>query len=282
LHFDNARPGAKVLRSVDVFLVPAPVPELRPLDSDIYIVLRMSDSIGHETMGAVPRSTSLCCDDLCHERGQTMTENRIAVLRHRLSRVPTRRDVLRGIAGAGFGLGVARWQDAAEAKQKHMHNNHKSKQRQKYQAPELPQPIPNQFGCLGVGQACRGDSSLCCSSICEGGAPKKGKPDTRVCAAHGQGTCDQAAPAIGTATDPAQALCNGSIGACLATTAGSIFCGDVSGLSDCASCRTDADCEALGFPAGSACAVVTGVNCVGVCPGGLACVAPRTAAPPPS
>jgi hypothetical protein len=210
-----------------------------------------------------------------------MNEIRIAALRQRLFLAPSRRDVLRGFASAGLGLAIIRWQDAAEAKKGH-HKKHKGNKGKRNPKQETPEPVFNRFGCLSVGQPCGGDSSLCCSSICEGPAPKKGKRDTRVCAAHGQGTCDQAAPGICTATDPAQALCNASTGECLATTAGSIFCGDVSGLSDCADCRTDADCEALGFPAGSACAVVTGVNCVGVCPGGLACVAPRTAAPTPS
>jgi hypothetical protein len=45
---------------------------------------------------------------------------------------------------------------------------------------------------------------------------------------------------------------------CFHTTAGSDVCSELFGPSECAACQRDADCEALGFPAGAACAPVGG------------------------
>jgi hypothetical protein len=65
------------------------------------------------------------------------------------------------------------------------------------------------------------------------------------------------------------------------TTAGSIFCADYS-IGECANCHTDADCEALGAPAGSACVpVATGYCGEFACPGKKACM-PRCGKPGPA
>jgi len=44
-----------------------------------------------------------------------LDQHRFDPLIHTLSSVPTRRDILRGLAGFGLGLGALRWPDAAEA-----------------------------------------------------------------------------------------------------------------------------------------------------------------------
>jgi hypothetical protein len=193
-----------------------------------------------------------------------------------LTALPSRRDMLRGLVGAGLGLGALRFADTTAAKKKHK-RGHKPKRKNKI---KQPQPVPNQFGCLEVGQPCRGDSSLCCSGLCDGVPPKKGKPDTRVCAAHDIGTCDQAAEGICTAADPQQSFCNQSNTCfCIGTTAGSKFCAkpDKVGLSACVDCQKDTDCEALGFAAGSACIPFTEGLCSGICDTSTVCLPPCAA-----
>lgn len=131
---------------------------------------------------------------------------------------------------------------------------------------------PNAFGCLGIGQPCK-NASKCCSGLCTG---KKGK---RKCAAHGTGTCNQDGSdycAVGSV-----ALCNGSpTCVCAGATAGSSYCGSVTPPSGCAACTKDADCEALGFPAGSACVLWASGPCAGLCESGTACLAPCGARAP--
>lgn len=39
----------------------------------------------------------------------------------------------------------------------------------------------NGFGCVNVGGKCRGKDAACCSGICQGKKPKKGKKDTSRC-----------------------------------------------------------------------------------------------------
>ena len=56
-------------------------------------------------------------------------------------------------------------------------------------AKKTKKPKPNSFGCLNVGQKCRGKDSTCCSGVCKGKKPKKGKKDKRTCAAHNAGIC---------------------------------------------------------------------------------------------
>jgi hypothetical protein len=150
-----------------------------------------------------------------------------------------------------------------DAKRKHKHKAKAKKAK------------PNEFGCLSVGKACKSDDQ-CCTGICEGKQDKK-------CRAHDTGTCDQKADDFCAA--PSQdTLCNGSpTCACVRTTAGSTFCVDTSsGASACADCQNDANCEALGFPPGSACAPFTEGVCAGMCEGDMACVVPCGFQPPES
>jgi hypothetical protein len=196
-----------------------------------------------------------------------MNHHRVPTWPRTVTRLPSRRDVLRGLAGAGPGLGIARLPDLVAAKKKH-----KRKKNEK-------QPKPNAFGCFNVGAACKTEEQ-CCSGICEG---KKGK---RQCRAHGTGTCDQQDPGICEAGSPLLAICNGGECLCFRTTGGSKYCADAGFVrthNQCADCQKDADCLALGFPAGSACAPIGGdFACAETCGGGTACVIPCGAKPPPS
>ncbi|MGH2615127.1 MAG: hypothetical protein ACRDJC_07805 [Thermomicrobiales bacterium] len=47
-----------------------------------------------------------------------MNQNHVAVVTRSFTRFPSRRDVLRGLAGAGFGLGAVQLPDAVAAKKK--------------------------------------------------------------------------------------------------------------------------------------------------------------------
>jgi hypothetical protein len=185
---------------------------------------------------------------------------RIAAVARTLRRAPSRRDVLRVLAATGLGLG-ARSQEAAVAKLHHQHK-HKPKKAK-----------PNAFGCIEVGKACV-TAKDCCSGICQG---KKGR---KLCVAHGTGTCDQEADGFCEAADPARTVCNDTPDCvCVATTAGSKFCADTSS-GGCAPCKTDADCESVNFPPGSACAPVATGNCITSPCNGFACFVACRASPP--
>ena len=84
-----------------------------------------------------------------------MDQLRLSTLSRSLTAVPSRRDVLRGLVGAGIGLGIGRVPEVAEAKKK--------RKRKKQDKPHKP----NAFGCLDVGDPCR-TAGQCCSGICEG------------------------------------------------------------------------------------------------------------------
>lgn len=176
-----------------------------------------------------------------------------------LIHAPSRREVLRGLAGVSLGFGAARFPDLADAKKKK--RKHKK-------------PKPNAYGCLEVGDACK-DADQCCSGICEG------KTGRKRCRAHGAGTCNPGSPGFCSADDPTQALCNDSLNCvCLETTGGSAFCGSLAArASGCADCKRDADCLALGAPPGSACVPFATGACAGACESGMLCVAPCHVAP---
>lgn len=178
----------------------------------------------------------------------------VAALSRALTGRPSRRDVLRGLFGAGLGLGSPRLAELADAKKRKG-----SKQKRKAR--------PNEFGCLEVGDPCQ-NAGQCCSGICQG---KKGK---KRCRAHGTGTCQQNLPGL-CSDPPTIALCNGSEScACLTSTAKSNFCAQL-GSPVCIACRKDADCEAAGLPAGSACLPTTGLLCQSECPEtGMVCLPP--------
>jgi hypothetical protein len=188
----------------------------------------------------------------------------------RLLNGPTeRRRALLGLSLSPLAWLVAtRTSDITEAKQKR-------KRRKKTKKPK-----PNAYGCLDVGQPCSGDSTLCCSGICEG----------KKCRSHDTGSCPQdLEPEIclaGTIQDALKVLCDNSQSCgCYRTTSGSRYCSAFLynvGDSRCADCQTDADRVALGFPPRAACAPVSRGRCAGACPTGMACLVPCGTELPPS
>lgn len=174
---------------------------------------------------------------------------------------PSRRDVLRGLTGVGLGLGMLHAPAAGDAKKKR-----KRKKRN-------PKVTPNQYGCIDVGQPCRGDSNNCCSGICEGVAPRKGKPDRSRCVAHNTSICT---PALNICTSGSESICNGSNvnTHCTLTTGNAGFCADFTkgAVTHCRVCTRDTDCQAE-FGADVACVVFAGI-CESYCPGtgGTACM----------
>jgi hypothetical protein len=211
-------------------------------------------------MMRLPSATSYSMNSsLWRMKGTTMNQNRFADLTHALISLPSRREVLRGLAGAGFGLSLARLPHAAAAKKKR-------KRKKKKKA------TPNAFGCLNVGQPCQGDNAQCCSGICEGTKPKKGKPDKSQCVGHDASICTASSnictTGVAAVCDATNLLCG-----CVLTTGNAPFCGDFTGGGDqlCRDCNQDTDCEEE-FGAGAACVVFGGV-CGELCPDtGRACV----------
>lgn len=124
-------------------------------------------------------------------------------------------------------------------------------------------PKKNEFGCLNVGKHCNGKDSKCCSGICDGKKPKKGKKDKSKCVGHDASTCR---PGFDLCLG-VFAICSGA-GVCTTTTGNAPFCAGGSGT--CTLCSRDTDCEAAGFGPGAACVV-----CNSECPdtGGTVCFA---------
>lgn len=182
-----------------------------------------------------------------------------------LSSLPSRRDVLRGLASAGLVMTAMGDENAAARKRHHQKRKHKPK-------PKLPPPPPlpfNEFGCLDIGQPCQGDSSLCCSGVCD--------PGTSTCVAHNSGVCfpDTDSCTLQTAIPchPSNTFCS-----CRLTTGNAGFCADFSDLSEptdiCRFCGQDTDCQEE-FGPGAACIVLKGI-CSSFCAatGRTACVRP--------
>jgi hypothetical protein len=105
-------------------------------------------------------------------RSRDSAASRRVALGRTLTRLPSRRDVLRGLAGSGLGLVTIRLPDAIAAKKK---RNRKDKK------PKLQR---NLYGCVDVGKACRGNNANCCSDLCEGKKPRRGQKDKSRCLAH--------------------------------------------------------------------------------------------------
>lgn len=114
-------------------------------------------------------------------------------------------------------------------------------------------PTPNAYGCLNAGQPCRGNDALCCSGLCRGKKPKKGKKDKRKCAAHNTGDCTAAHDSCAV-NQNVPCLSNG---VCTRTTGEANFCAHY-GIGKCTDCATDADCWLMG--PGAAC-IVCPVSC---------------------
>lgn len=132
----------------------------------------------------------------------------------------------------------------------------------------------NAFGCVDVGGRCQGKGGNCCSGLCEGKKPKKGKNDVSVCVDHDDaGVCfaDSDTCTVGRAV-PCN-LDNLSC-SCVLTTGNAGFCGDFTEGAEalCRVCTTDTDCQADLGP-GAACVLLGGI-CSPFCPatGRTACV----------
>ena len=184
-----------------------------------------------------------------------------------LTTLSSRRDLLRGATGAGLWLGSSRLPDVAEAKNTH-HGKKNGKKRKKQ---FVPPPLPvNEFGCLDVGQPCRGDSSHCCSGICGGVAPKGGRPDNSAFVAHDVASCTPEKNFC-LAVNAVDSLCNlpSLTASCFLTTGSAGFCAEGTGFNpavNCRVCSTDKECESFGFVAGSACVIIQGSpGCADVC-----------------
>ena len=136
-------------------------------------------------------------------------------------------------------------------------------------------PNFNAFGCLNVGQRCRGNDNLCCSGRCQGKKPRKGKKDTSRCVGHdagtllsGEGGCQAGQTGVCTAGGVVVSCTStaNAVGACETTTGGAAFC---FGSFKCDSpCAKDADCQEA-FGAQAACIVCTS------CANGTACASPE-------
>lgn len=168
-----------------------------------------------------------------------------------------RRAVLAGLATLLPAWMISRAEDS-EARNKHRKKRKKRKRKKKQQ------PENNIFGCLDVGQACNGDDTRCCSGICDGGKPKKGKNDKSRCVAHNVNSCDDAFDVCA-----GVAVTCGLAGACFKTTGNAPFCAGGDGV--CIPCQRDADCVAQGFGVAAAC-VVCDSECAAIS-GGTVCFA---------
>jgi hypothetical protein len=191
-----------------------------------------------------------------------MHHDHFDTLTRAVARVPSRRDLLRGLAGLGLGLGLTQFSEIAETK-KRKHKRKRTKRK--------PKVRPNEFGCFEVGDPCRSEAD-CCSGICEG----------KRCRAHDTGTCEQGVPGYCQTSllELDKLMCNNDKDCyCLRTTAGSNFCADIDTPDTCAACQRDSDCEAQGFPPGSACAPVTERHCAGACESGMVCQPPCGSVP---
>jgi hypothetical protein len=166
--------------------------------------------------------------------------------------MPSRRSILRALAGAGIALGVASPPAVARTKRKR-------------------KIALNAFGCVNVGDRCQ-RSEQCCSGICTG---KQGK---KTCRAHDSGVCVLGTDICGPVGP--NAVCDPydkKAYYCFFTTGNAPFWGDLSELpltELCRHCRRDADCREE-FGAGAACVLLQD-DCAGPCAvtGGRACVAP--------
>jgi hypothetical protein len=181
-----------------------------------------------------------------------MDEHRIPVWIRSLGGFPSRRDVCRGLVGAGLALSAARLPDAAAAKKKRKHKKRK------------PRATPNEFGCLEVGDPCQ-SADQCCSGAC---VETNGN---RKCQAHDVGSCSALAePEACGGTDVFCVTSSGQDGTCGTTTGKAGYC--IAG-GECSACKTDADCQAAEnglFGPHAACVRCADCNETG----GTACAAP--------
>ena len=188
-----------------------------------------------------------------------MDASRFDELTRSLTGPGTRRRLLRGLAGVALGLAPGHLPVMAKSKAK------------------------TKSACLAVGKPCGGNNSKCCSGICKGKKPKKGKSDRSKCVAHNTGGCTPERSFCLVGDDASKCAIGLQEGTCVATTGNAGFCAAPGGSrkKNCQVCAKDKDCEKLGFGRGAACVIVSGGNCTGgdSCAGingskGTACAAP--------
>jgi len=170
-----------------------------------------------------------------HRGGTTMDGHRFDRISKWLVTRNTRRSTVRALAAGAVAIGLGRLglnEAAAKKKRKRKKTLRK-----------------NEFGCVNVGKACRGKDANCCSGICQGKKPKKGKKDKSKCAAHNVLDC-----AVGANSCLGNVIACGTNGHCNQTTGQASFCG---GASACFACTKDVDCEP-DFGPGAACIVCDG------------------------
>ncbi|MDF3042349.1 MAG: hypothetical protein K0Q71_5055 [Thermomicrobiales bacterium] len=177
-----------------------------------------------------------------------LNEGRCDALTRSVIGVPSRRDVLRGLAIAGLGFGAARRPLRSMAARK----KRKKKGR------------PNAFGCLNVGKPCT-NAARCCSGICQ----------RKKCRAHDTGICvaGDHSPGCGGDASVGCATSLGKAGMCGTTTGNAGYC-FASG--ECFACRRDAECQAVenGKYGPRAACVRCALECAHT--GGTACAGPDT------
>ena len=178
-----------------------------------------------------------------------MDQHRFDSLTRFFGREPSRRRLVRGLAAAWLGLGVARLPENASAKPRHRESK----------------PKPNEFGCFNVGDRCKRNGQ-CCSGVCEG------KKSRKRCRAHDAEGCAASAPPH--VCDLGARPCTSSLGDpgfCQTTTGKAGYCA-AGGM--CHACTTDAECrtaEGGRFGPRAAC-----VRCAGCeFTGGTACAGPK-------
>jgi hypothetical protein len=166
----------------------------------------------------------------------------------------SRRGILRGLTAATLGLATIYFPGAAEGRKKRRKRKKGKKNRKNTKTPALQL---NDFQCVDVGNACRGDSANCCSGVCEGNVPKQGKEDISRCVAHNVGECQ----AEQDACRSTPVLC-GTEGHCQRTTGKASFCGSASKAdAACSDCSRDTECEEQ-FGKGAACVVCEVEGCL--------------------
>jgi hypothetical protein len=181
-----------------------------------------------------------------------------------LAHAASRRLVLPRLTIATLSLAIASRESVWLAAARQKKNKNKKRKRR---------PNFNAFGCLNVGQACRGNDALCCSGICsgkrrrKGKRGRKGKRDRSRCVAHGERGClaGQQLTGCGGMTVSCTTV-TGLQGSCRTTTGNAGYC---AGDGQCRPCTKDADCRPFCGPE-AACTVCTSV----LCPGGTICVGP--------
>ena len=160
-----------------------------------------------------------------------------------LSGILTRRPVLRWLAVLSSSIATVPCAPLTIAKK-----NRKKKR-----------PEKNEFGCLDLGKKCNGKNNKCCSGVCQGKKPKKGKKDKSECIAHDAGTCQADEDSCLFDSTPCG---TDEFSRCFRTTGKASFCGNLV-AGDCVACARDTDCEPV-FGPGAACVICDGCLVFGV------------------